>query len=147
MLRLSRDIRDRMVAHCLDGYPLEACGLLAGEEEPALGEHRAEEGTQDADQARGCYPTDNTAASSRVYEVDPRQMLRADRDAEDRGWKLIGVWHSHTHTEAYPSPTDIGQAPDPDWHYVIVSLRDVEPSLRSYRIRGGKVEEELVVVQ
>ena len=142
MLRISRDIRDRMVAHCLDGYPLEACGLLAGSGSDLVGE-----GMQDADHVTECYPTANAASSSRVYEVDPRQMLRADRDAEERGWSLMGVWHSHTHTEAYPSPTDIGQAPDPDWHYVIVSLRDVEPSLRSYRIRVGKVEEELVVVQ
>ena len=50
--------------------------------------------------------------------------------------------HSHTHTDAYPSPTDIAQAPDPDWHYVIVSLRDDVPMLRSYRIIDGTVDEE-----
>ena len=69
------------------------------------------------------YPTANAAASSRVYTVDPRDHLRADRDAEDDGLEIIGVMHSHTHTEAYPSPTDVAQAPDPSWHYVIVSLR------------------------
>ncbi len=134
MLRIPRDLHDRMVAHCLDGYPLEACGLLAG----APGD--------DTD-VRGCYPTANAAASSRVYTVEPRQMLAADRDAERRGWELIGVWHSHTHTEAWPSPTDVAQAPDPGWHYAIVSLRDVEVSLRSFRIADGKVVEESVVVQ
>ena len=74
-----------------------------------------------------CYPTDNVAASARVYEVEPRGLLRADRAAEAAGRQLIGVYHSHTHTEAQPSPTDIAQAPDPDWHYVLVSLRDVHP--------------------
>ena len=60
---------------------------------------------------------------------------------------IIGVVHSHTHTDAYPSPTDIGQAPDPDWHYVIVSLRDEAPVLRSYRIVDGTVTEEPVSLQ
>ena len=56
--------------------------------------------------------------------------------------------HSHTHTEAVPSPTDVAQAPDPGWHYAIVSLRDDRnPSLRSYRIVDGEVAEEPVTVR
>jgi len=82
----------------------------------------------------------------KVYEIDGRDFMHADRDAEARGFELLGVMHSHTHTDAFPSPTDIDQAPDPSWHYVIVSLREPEPVLRSYRIVGdGKVEEPVVV--
>ena len=58
----------------------------------------------------------------------------------------MGVFHSHTHSDAYPSPTDIEQAPDPGWHYVLVSLRYSHPVLRSYRIIEGKVSEESVIV-
>ncbi len=90
------------------------------------------------------YPCRNAAASARVYTVDPLDHLRADRDAESRGMEIVGVYHSHTHTEAYPSPTDVAQAPDPAWRYVIVSLRDPEPVLRSYRIVGGTIREEPV---
>ncbi|MGH9007611.1 MAG: Mov34/MPN/PAD-1 family protein, partial [Acidimicrobiales bacterium] len=54
---------------------------------------------------------------------------------------------SHTHTDAFPSPTDVEQAPDPAWHYVIVSLRDIAPVLRSYRIVEGAVEEESVIIR
>ncbi len=93
------------------------------------------------------YPCRNTAASSRVYTVDPKDHLRADRDAEDRGLEIIGVVHSHTHTEAYPSPTDVAQAPDPTWHYVIVSLKREAPVLRSYRIVDGQITEEPVTVE
>jgi proteasome lid subunit RPN8/RPN11 len=57
----------------------------------------------------------------------------------------VGVYHSHTHTDAYPSPTDVAQAPDPTWHYVLVSLREDEPMVRSYRIVDGAVTEEPVV--
>jgi len=81
-----------------------------------------------------------------VYTVPGKAYLQSERDAEDRGWQLLGVMHSHTHTDAYPSPTDVAQAPDPEWHYVIVSLRDDLPSLRSFRIVDGQITEEPVVI-
>ena len=49
-----------------------------------------------------------------------RGRPRAERAADDAGLEVIGVVHSHTHSEPYPSPTDVAQAPDPGWHYVIV---------------------------
>ena len=128
VLSLPVRLWERVVAHCLDGLPLEACGLLAGRGE----------------QVYEVYPAANAARSARLYTVEPRDLLRADRAAEAAGLSLVGVWHSHTHTAAYPSPTDIGQAPDPDWHYVLVSLSDAEPVVRSYRILAGRAEEERV---
>ncbi|MHB8431692.1 MAG: Mov34/MPN/PAD-1 family protein, partial [Acidimicrobiales bacterium] len=62
------------------------------------------------------------------------------------GLSIIGVFHSHTHTDAYPSPTDVAQAPDPGWHYVLVSLADIQPVVRSYRIVEGVISEEPVCV-
>jgi proteasome lid subunit RPN8/RPN11 len=122
----------QMVAHCLRAYPYEGCGLLAG----PVGSSTVER----------CYPARNAAGSARVYSVHPLDHLRADRDAESAGLVINGVFHSHTHTDAYPSPTDVAQAPDPGWHYVLVSLRDEVHSLRSYRIVEGVVSEEPVVV-
>jgi proteasome lid subunit RPN8/RPN11 len=136
VLVVEKKILAAVVADALDGYPLEACGLLAGTVD--------ERGTA---RVATFYPTVNVAASARVYEVEPRGLLRADRAAEAAGLQLIGVYHSHTHTDARPSLTDIRQAPDPDWHYVLVSLRDVHPSVRSWRIRDGKTTEEPVVLQ
>ena len=62
-------------------------------------------------------------------------------------WReVVGVMHSHTHTDAYPSPTDVRQAVDPAWHYLIVSLKYEVPVVRSYLIVDGTITEELVVV-
>jgi proteasome lid subunit RPN8/RPN11 len=133
VLRLTDTTHLEIVAHALDGIPLEACGLLAG-------------GPGD-DKVERVYRCRNAAESSRLYELDPLDHLRADRDAESRGLEIVGVYHSHTHTDSYPSPTDVTQAPDPGWHYVIVSLKDTEPVLRSFRIVDGHVEEEPVSVQ
>ena len=66
---------------------------------------------QERPRSTACYPTANVAASARVYEVEPRGLLRADRAAEAAGRQLIGVYHSHTHTDAQPSPTDVGPGP------------------------------------
>jgi proteasome lid subunit RPN8/RPN11 len=141
MLRLGPDVYDTMVAHTLDGLPLEACGLLAAAP-PSRSESRS---GPDQSLAVAVYPCRNAAESAKLYEVHPLDHLRADRDAEDRGLEIVGVYHSHTHTDAYPSPTDVAQAPDPTWHYVLVSLREDEPMVRSYRIVDGAVTEEPVV--
>ena len=60
--------------------------------------------------------------------------------------EIVGVWHSHTHTDAYPSPTDVRQAVDPTWWYVIVSLRDDAPVLRAYLIVDGTITEGRVAL-
>jgi proteasome lid subunit RPN8/RPN11 len=130
MLRIGAGVHAEMVAHCWAGLPLEACGLLAGT----------------GDDVSRCYPTANVAASALVYTVDPTGFLHADRDAESRGLTILGVFHSHTHTAAYPSPTDVAQAPDPGWHYVIVSLAEGIPVVRSYRVVDGNISEEPVVL-
>ncbi len=114
-----------MIAHAYAGYPLEACGLLVGSGSKV---HRF-------------VPCTNEAASARVYTIPPRELLRAERQADDDGLAVIGVFHSHTHSEPYPSPTDVAQAPDPEWHYVIVSLKRDAPEARSYRIVDGTIRD------
>jgi proteasome lid subunit RPN8/RPN11 len=119
-----------MVAHAYDGYPIEACGLLVGR----------------GGRVERFVACTNEAASARVYTIPPRELLRAERAADDDGLEVIGVFHSHTHSEPYPSPTDVDQAPDPSWHYVIVSLKREAPEVRSYRIVDGAVSEERIAV-
>jgi [CysO sulfur-carrier protein]-S-L-cysteine hydrolase len=136
-LQLTESQYETILGNCYDGLPDEACGLLIG---PML----AVEPTGVVSETR---PARNADASARTYTVDPKDMLAATRAAEARGQELIGVWHSHTHTDAYPSPTDVRQAVDPAWLYVIVSLRDQEPVLRAYRIRNGEIAEVAVALQ
>jgi proteasome lid subunit RPN8/RPN11 len=138
MLVLPEPIWHEIVEHVYAGLPNESCGLLAGR--PA-DDHEAADAPLEI--AR-FYPCRNDSDSALVYTLNPLDHLRADRDAEDRGLEIIGVVHSHTHSDAYPSPTDVRDAPDPTWHYPIVSLRELEPVLRSYRIVDGEITEEPV---
>ncbi|MDO8362795.1 MAG: M67 family metallopeptidase [Actinomycetota bacterium] len=114
-----------MTACAIDAYPLEACGLMVG-----LGGavHRFVACT-------------NEARSARVYAIPGRELLRAERAAEDDGLEVLGVFHSHTHSEAFPSPTDVAQAPDPLWAYVIVTLKREAPESRCFRIVGETITE------
>jgi [CysO sulfur-carrier protein]-S-L-cysteine hydrolase len=137
-LRLTESQYETILGNCYDGLPDEACGLLVGPLSPTG------EPTGAVSEAR---PARNADASARTYTVDPKDMLAAMRAAEARGDEIIGVWHSHTHTDAYPSPTDVRQAVDPAWLYVIVSLRDQVPVLRAYRIREGGIAEVAVALQ
>ena len=87
-------------------------------------------------------PSPNVADSAKLYEIDSGVLLRAYRRSEEESLLVLRVFHSHTHSEAYPSPTDVAQAPDPEWHYLLVSLRDVSTAIRSFHIVDGEISEE-----
>ena len=131
MLTLSIDHRNAMVATCIRTLPNEGCGLLLGTSEGVVVD---------------VVPSPNVADSAKVYEIDPKVLLRTYRRADDEGLEVIGVFHSHTHSPAYPSPTDVRQAPDPSWHYVLISLAETETRVASYRIVDEVITAEDVVV-
>ncbi len=123
--------RDAMLATCIRALPNEGCGLLVGTLEGLV---------------RDVIASPNMADSAKVYEIDPAVVLGAARRADSEGLEVIGVFHSHTHSEAYPSPTDVAQAPDPSWHYVLVSLARSPSEVMSYRIVDGEVAHEVLDV-
>ena len=134
-LRIDHEPYLAMLGHALAGLPDEACGLMGGRP----GEDRIE----------AFVPTRNADASSRTYSIGPDGFLAADRAFEPLGLEVVGVMHSHTHTDPYPSPTDVAQADNPllvGWHYVIVSLREAEPMLRSWLLDDATIVEEVVEV-
>jgi [CysO sulfur-carrier protein]-S-L-cysteine hydrolase len=133
VLELARATYDAICDLAFREYPLEMCGLIAG---PA-----------GSDRALQFYPCRNLAESARVYTIDPSDHYRAELDADEHDWEILGVVHSHTHSEPYPSATDVAQAPDPGWHYLIVSLKRDAPELRSYRIVEAAISEEPIALQ
>ncbi|WP_420638585.1 Mov34/MPN/PAD-1 family protein [Candidatus Poriferisocius sp.] len=137
MLRLAEDVHAEVVAHALAGLPNEACGLLAG---PVCD-----------DRVTRFFPVRNAAESSQIYRLDDAEFLQVERTADAENLALVAVMHSHTHTSAYPSPTDVRDAtafdPFGALQYVIVSLKDPEPALRCYRILDGVITEVAVTVE
>jgi proteasome lid subunit RPN8/RPN11 len=135
VIHIPADLREAMVGQAVRELPDEACGLLAGR--TTDGEARTEH----------LFPMTNADHSPMTYRLDAEEQLRAFNEIEQKGWDLVGIFHSHTHTEAYPSETDRRQAFYPEAHYVVVSLLDRNnPLLRAFTIRDGRVEEQEVTI-
>ncbi len=133
MLWISRELRDKIVAHARADHPDEACGVLAG---PAGG-----------DCPERFIPMTNAARSPTFYEFDSTEQFQVWREMDEAGEEPVVIYHSHTATEAYPSRTDVSLASEPGAHYVLVSTRDEnQAEFRSYRIADGEVTEEPVTV-
>ena len=131
--RISSGLAEKMVQHCNEARPNEACGMLAAK----------------AGEIVRVFRMANASRSPVRYSLEPSEQLAVYNLLDEQGWDLGGVFHSHTHTEAYPSPTDVDQAANPllpTDRWVVVSLRPPAPSIRSYRIDGDAVTEEPIDV-
>ena len=127
MLTIPRPYADAMVAHALEEDPNECCGLLAASD-GAIVKH---------------YRMTNSERSPYRYYMDPKELLAAYREIDDSGWELLVIYHSHTHSQAYPSATDVRLATWPEAYYMLISLMDkTKPVMRAFRIQEGVVTEE-----
>ena len=137
MLHLNEKYAKEMLAHAREDNPNEWCGILGGQDGEVL----------------KLYRIVNTEASPFRYRMDSSEHYRAIKDMDDNGWETIAVYHSHTHSPAYPSDTDVrlatwnGTSIWPDVYYVLVSLLDEEDlRIRAFHIEDGKVTEEDVII-
>jgi proteasome lid subunit RPN8/RPN11 len=135
-VRIAADLVAEVIIHCELGQPNEACGILASADGEVV----------------KVFRMTNAARSPVRYSLDPAEQFAVYRTLEEEGWELGGVFHSHTHTEAVPSPTDVRLASE-DVPYLIVSLADDPPEVRAFRIskanwtdEHGEVEEVPVTV-
>jgi proteasome lid subunit RPN8/RPN11 len=129
VIEISTDIREAMVRHAIEGLPNEACGLLAGRD----------------GRVERFFPMRNADDSPSTYRLDPKEQFQVFTEIDEKGWQLSGIFHSHTHTEAYPSETDRRQAFYPEAHYVVLSVVDrSSPEVRAFTIRDGEIEEQEV---
>ncbi|TVR32201.1 MAG: M67 family peptidase [Nitriliruptor sp.] len=128
---LDRGTWDTLVEHAWSDFPYEVCGLLGVRPDSSIAH----------------FPITNAERSMTYYAMDAKQLLRAMREIEDEGYDLA-IYHSHTHTQAYPSDTDIRLAAYPDATYLIVTLQDRDqPDVRAYSIIDGEVTEKPVIVR
>lgn len=124
---LPRSMYRQMIDQARAEAPYEACGLIAEDK---------------ANRALRYHPTRNVAGRLDWFEPDPLELLRLTMAIEDAGETLWGIYHSHPHSPARPSDSDIQGAAYPDSLYLIGSLQDGEhPVIRAFRIVDGSVIE------
>jgi [CysO sulfur-carrier protein]-S-L-cysteine hydrolase len=118
-VRVPAAVHDFIVAHARAGKPEEICGVVRG---------------------RGLLAYEAVAgrniAAERIenYEVDPQTLL-LQFAFEDAGDEMMGIYHSHPVSVAYPSATDAWNAHYPECIYFICSLEfDDAPVIRAFRM-------------
>lgn len=124
--KLPNDFAQQIIEQARGEHPNEACGLLAG---------------TDSGVTR-LFRMTNAERSPVIYRMEPSEQLKVFNAIEEAGLDLVGIYHSHTRSPAYPSSTDVSLAYYPEAIYLIVSLADMDrPDLRGFRILEGKVTE------
>ena len=125
-MRIAPELYQELIEHAQAEAPNECCGMIATREGEAVRVIRAR----------------NAAESPLRYEIDGAEQLKIYNEIEDAGLDLGAIYHSHTHTEPYPSQTDINFAANwPGLEWVIIGLAGGEPEVRCYVIDGGEVRE------
>jgi [CysO sulfur-carrier protein]-S-L-cysteine hydrolase len=124
-MKISRTLVDAMVAHAREDLPNECCGMIGGRD----------------GEARSVVRVVNAAATPLRYEMDPQGQFDALKEIEGAGDELLGIYHSHTKSAAYPSQTDVNQAVAwPDQIYVIVSMADDHaPDVKAFLLKDLKI--------
>ncbi len=128
MLHIPQSIIGEMTAHARSLDPVECCGILAGitSGKDATVTH--------------IYPIKNSDGSRVSYFMDPKELLWAHKNMRSNVLDLLVIYHSHTHTQAYPSATDIRLAFYPNAYYIIISLEvKDQPDIKAFRIVDGKI--------
>ena len=136
MLYMTKSDYEKILAHCREGLPNEACGLIAG--------------TKDGDkkEIKKVYLLTNVDQSNEHFSMDPKEQLAAVKDMRANGYELLGNFHSHPESPSRPSEEDKRLAYDSKVNYLILSLMDLEnPVLNAFNIDEEKnvTREELVI--
>ncbi len=136
-LYLKKSQLAEMINHCRETFPNEACGILAGKRGDYLN-----------GQIEKIYQTKNVSPTPYTrYFIDPQEQFKIFKEIEKENSEMLAIYHSHTHTPAYPSATDCELATYPDVVYLIISLvNPKEPVVKSYSIVEGKIKEEEVEI-
>jgi [CysO sulfur-carrier protein]-S-L-cysteine hydrolase len=131
-MRIGKDLVEEIVAHAREDAPNECCGMLGGSDGHATTVYRAT----------------NAEASPLRYSIDAKEQFDLMRRIEDAGEELVGIYHSHTGSAAYPSQTDVNLAGWPDAVYVIVSLEGSgDPDVKGFWIRDGEISDAELLVE
>ena len=127
MLKLRKDLYDKMLKHCEDGLPNESCGLIAG--------------TVDGDvkTVEKVYLLTNIDARREHFSLDPKEQLAAVKDARAAGLAMLGNFHSHPESPSRPSEEDKRLAYDSTAEYLILSLMEPgNPVLKAFGVDAEK---------
>jgi proteasome lid subunit RPN8/RPN11 len=132
MLKISQSALEELRRHGEETYPNECCGVLLGKQE---GEVRR------VNSAARCGNTRSDSPSDR-YHIDPKELIRIQREARERGEEVVGFYHSHPDHPARWSATDLAEAHWIGCSYVITAVEGGLAGRTCAFALGGTGEED-----
>jgi proteasome lid subunit RPN8/RPN11 len=153
MLKIPQSAYASLRQHGEETYPCECCGVLLGQfDDDGGAEARSEAGSKTVSRIARCGNTRQDSPHNR-YHIDPRDLIRIQREGRERGEDIVGFYHSHPHHPAEWSPTDLAEAHWFGCSYVITSVEKGNATItNSFELAGsdeaGKkfVDEKMIVV-
>jgi proteasome lid subunit RPN8/RPN11 len=124
-------IFEAILSHCRAGFPNEACGILAGK----------------GNEVSEIYRMSNIERSQVSYLMDPTEQFKAMKDMREKKMDMVGIFHSHPSSAAYPSHKDVGLAFYEEAVYVIVSLAGGGAVVKGFRIKEKEIHEVEILVK
>ena len=144
MLRMFSSAYAEIRQHGEETYPHECCGVLLGCFEA--------DGMRVVTSTARCGNTRTDSPQNR-YHIDPRDLIRIQREGRDRGEEIIGFYHSHPDHPARWSPTDLAEAHWFSCSYVITSVEKAKAAVtNSFELTGSEddgkrfLDEQLEIV-
>lgn len=129
MLKISPNDYESIRRHGQETYPHECCGVLLGRFD--------QDGVRIVSAAARCGNTRTDSPQNR-YNIDPRELVRIQREGRERGEDIIGFYHSHPDHPAYWSQTDLAEAHWIGCSYVITSVERGKPAItNSFELTGS----------
>jgi proteasome lid subunit RPN8/RPN11 len=132
MLKFQRSDYDEIRRHGEETYPHECCGILLG----------ISDGTTRTVQASIRCGNTRTDSPHNRYHIDPRELVRAQRDAHERGIDIVGFYHSHPDHPARWSQTDFAEAHWIGCSYVITSVEKGRAGITNSFALNGSTEDD-----
>lgn len=137
MLKLSRADYNALRRHGEETYPHECCGVLLG--------HFEDDGARAVTSTTRCGNTRTDSAHNR-YNIDPKELVRIQREGRERGEDIVGFYHSHPDHPAQWSPTDFAEAHWIGCSYVITSVEKGKASItNSFALSGTDESDKRLV--
>lgn len=120
-------VLDEVIRHCLYEHPREACGVISGVDDPLT-----------------VHPIHNRDRSETSYRFDEEQQLRVWKEIDHRGERPLVIYHSHTHSDAFPSTTDTAGATYEVTYLIVSTKNPLNPQIKAWSLTNMKpVEQEI----
>lgn len=147
MIILKKEFFEQIVKQCKQEYPNEACGILAGNDSYVAIQESQGVNAQRSIIVERIYEMINLEKSPSFFSMSPEEQFKVTKDIRKLGLEMIGIYHSHVKSQAYPSSEDVKLAFYPEVSYVILSLQDLSnPVIKSFKIEEGKISEEEIKI-